>query len=129
MGATIAALEGIATQGARAAMDHPVILIAGGVGKGQDFAPLAQPVGEHARMVCLIGEDAPRIEAAIAPSGVRSVRCASLEEAVNRASREARTDEAVLLSPACASFDMFRDYKHRGEAFAAAVRALEPAHG
>ena len=129
VGATIAALQGIATQGARAGMDHPVILIAGGVGKGQDFAPLAQPVGKHARMVCLIGEDAPRIEAAIAPSGVRSERCASLEEAVARASREARTDEAVLLSPACASFDMFRDYKHRGEAFAAAVKALGSAHG
>ena len=129
VGATIAALEGIATQGSRAGMDHPVILIAGGVGKGQDFAPLSKPVGEHARMVCLIGEDASRIEAAIAPSGVRSERCISLEDAVSRASREARQYEAVLLSPACASFDMFRDYKHRGEAFAAAVAALEPGHG
>ena len=129
VGATIAALEGIATQGSRAGMDHPVILIAGGVGKGQDFAPLSKPVGEHARMVCLIGEDASRIEAAIAPSGVRSERCTSLEDAVSRASREARQYEAVLLSPACASFDMFRDYKHRGEAFSAAVKALDPAHG
>ncbi len=129
VGATIAALAGIATQGARAGMDHPVILIAGGVGKGQDFAPLAKPVGEHTRMVCLIGEDARRIEAAIMPSGVRSEHCASLEEAVTRASHEARAHEAVLLSPACASFDMFRDYKHRGEAFTAAVRSLEAAHG
>jgi UDP-N-acetylmuramoylalanine--D-glutamate ligase len=129
VGATIAALAGIATQGSRGDMDHPVILIAGGVGKGQDFRPLAKPVGEHARMVCLIGEDARRIEDAIAPSGVRSEHCASLEEAVSRAAREARADEAVLLSPACASFDMFRDYKHRGETFAAAVKALEAAHG
>ena len=110
-------------------MDHPVILIAGGVGKGQDFTLLAQPVGEHARMVCLIGEDARRIETAIAASGVPAERCASLEQAVSRAAHEARSHEAVLLSPACASFDMFRDYKHRGEVFSAAVRALEPAHG
>ncbi len=129
VGATIAALAGIATQGSRAGMDHPVILIAGGVGKGQDFRPLARPVGEHTRMVCLIGEDARRIEDAIAASGVRSEHCGSIEEAVIRAAREARAHEAVLLSPACASFDMFRDYRHRGEAFAAAVRALEAAHG
>lgn len=129
VGATIAALEGVATQGSRAGMDHPVILIAGGVGKGQDFTPLAQPVGEHTRMVCLIGEDARRIEAAIASSGVRSEHCRSLEEAVNRAALEARAHEAVLLSPACASFDMFRDYKHRGDVFSAAVKTLVAAHG
>jgi UDP-N-acetylmuramoylalanine--D-glutamate ligase len=129
VGATIAALEGIATQGARAGMPHPVILIAGGQGKGQDFSPLAQPIGTHARMVCLIGEDARLIEAAIAPSGVRAERCGTIEEAVSRAAREARVNEAVLLSPACASFDMFRDYKHRGEVFSAAVRALGKAHG
>ncbi|MEO8204007.1 MAG: cyanophycin synthetase, partial [Betaproteobacteria bacterium] len=129
VGATIAALEGIATQGARAGMHHPVILIAGGVGKGQDFAPLARPVREHARMVCLIGEDAERIEAAIAPSGVPTERFGSLEDAVARAAGAAREHEAVLLSPACASFDMFRDYKHRGEAFAAAVKTLEPSLG
>jgi len=129
VGATVAALAGVATQGSRAGMDHPVILIAGGVGKGQDFRPLAQPVGAHARIVCLIGEDARRIEDAIAPSGVRSEHCGSLEEAVARAALEARAHEAVLLSPACASFDMFRDYKHRGEAFTAAVKALEAANG
>ncbi len=129
VGATIAALEGIATQAMRADMDRPVILIAGGVGKGQDFAPLARPVGKYARVVFLIGEDAPRIEDALAPSGVRIERCASLEEAVAGAAREARAHEAVLLSPACASFDMFRDYKHRGEVFSAAVRALEPGRG
>jgi UDP-N-acetylmuramoylalanine--D-glutamate ligase len=72
--------------------------------------------------VLLIGRDAPRIEAALAGSPLE--RCASLEDAVARAAQIARAGEAVLLSPACASFDMFRDYKHRGEAFAAAVRAL-----
>ncbi len=120
VGATIAALKGLA---------RPVLLIAGGVGKGQDFAPLAQPVAEFARRVLLIGEDAGRIEAAIAASGVPVERCASLEAAVASAARQARAGEAVLLSPACASFDMFRDYKHRGDAFAAAARALEAGRG
>lgn len=125
VGATIAALKGIATQGA----EPNVLLIAGGVGKGQEFGPLAQPVAEHARRVFLIGEDARRIEAAIAPSGVPIENCQSLEAAVAGAARGARAGDIVLLSPACASFDMFRDYKHRGEVFAAAVRALEPGHG
>jgi len=129
VGATIAALKGIATQGARSGLPHPVLLIAGGVGKGQDFALLAQPLAEHARSVFLIGEDAHRIETAIGPSGVPVERCDSLEQAVGRAAQAARVGEAVLLSPACASFDMFRNYKHRGEAFCAAVRALEPGHG
>ena len=129
VGATIAALKGIATQGSGSGLDRTVLLIAGGVGKGQDFAPLAQPVAEHARRVFLIGEDAWRIEAAIASSGVPVESCGSLEEAVTRAAQEARAGEVVLLSPACASFDMFRDYKHRGEVFAAAVRALDPGHG
>lgn len=110
-------------------MPHPVLLIAGGVGKGQDFAPLALPLAEHARSVFLIGEDADRIETAIRPSGVPVERCDSLEQAVGRAAQAARAGEAVLLSPACASFDMFCNYKHRGEAFCAAVRALEPGHG
>jgi UDP-N-acetylmuramoylalanine--D-glutamate ligase len=120
VGATIAALRGLA---------RSVILIAGGVGKGQDFSPLAQPVGEYARRVLLIGEDAARIESALAPTGVAMQRCRTLEDAVAAAARHARAGEAVLLSPACASFDMFRDYKHRGDAFAAAARALEAAHG
>jgi len=129
VGATIAALKGIASGGARGGPARRVILIAGGVGKGQDFTPLAQPLREHARRVLLIGEDAGRIEAAIAPSGVASERCATLEAAVAAAARHARAGDAVLLSPACASFDMFRDYKHRGDAFAAAAKALEAANG
>jgi UDP-N-acetylmuramoylalanine--D-glutamate ligase len=113
VGATIAALGGL---GRRA------VLILGGEGKGQDFAPLAQPVRRHASHVLLIGRDAPLIERAL--GGAPSERCATLEAAVERAAELARPGEAVLLSPACASFDMFRDYRHRGEVFAAAVRRL-----
>jgi len=98
------------------------VLILGGEGKGQTFAPLRAPVAEYASHVMLIGRDAPLIEAALA--GLPLERCASLEQAVERAAGIARPGEAVLLSPACASFDMFRDYKHRGDVFAAAVRAL-----
>jgi UDP-N-acetylmuramoylalanine--D-glutamate ligase len=110
VGATLAALRGLG---------RPAVLILGGEGKGQDFTPLAEPVRRLARQVLLIGRDAPLIEKA-----VPGVRCASLEEAVEKAARVARPGDAVLLSPACASFDMFRDYRHRGEAFAAAVRRL-----
>jgi UDP-N-acetylmuramoylalanine--D-glutamate ligase len=110
VGATIAALRGLG---------RPTVLILGGEGKGQDFAPLAEPVRRFARQVLLIGRDAPLIEQVIPGE-----RCASLEEAVEKAARAARPGDAVLLSPACASFDMFRDYRHRGETFAAAVRRL-----
>jgi len=113
VGATIAALRGLA---------RPVVLILGGEGKGQDFSSLKAPVAGCARNTLLIGRDAPTIEKALA--GLPTERCASLEEAVARAARYAVPGDAVLLSPACASFDMFRDYRHRGEAFAAAVRAL-----
>ena len=106
----IAALKGLA---------KPAILILGGEGKGQDFSPLAPVVAQFAAHVLLIGRDAPVIEKVIPGE-----RCGSLEEAVQRAARLARSGQAVLLSPACASFDMFRDYRHRGEAFAAAVRRL-----
>ena len=115
VGATIAALEGLGGTS---------VLIAGGEGKGQDFSALADAVARHARRVLLIGRDAALIEQALQASGVPVERCASLEAAVARAAAQARAGDAVLLSPACASFDMFRDYRHRGEAFAAAVRAL-----
>jgi len=110
VGATIAALEGLGRK---------VVLILGGEGKGQDFSLLLPAVKKHARKVLLIGRDAPQIGKVLGGD-----KCATLEEAVERAAAIARPGEAVLLSPACASFDMFRDYKHRGEAFAAAVRAL-----
>lgn len=118
VGATIAALRGL---------DGKVVLIAGGDGKGQDFTPLAAPVAERARRVLLIGRDAPLIARALEPAGVSLELCGSLEHAVERAAACARPGDAVLLSPACASFDMFRDYRHRGEVFAAAVRSLADA--
>jgi len=110
VGATIAALRGLGRK---------TVLILGGEGKGQDFTPLREPVRQFATHVLLIGRDAPLIEKV-----VPGERCASLEEAVEKAARIARPGEAVLLSPACASFDMFRDYRHRGEMFAAAVARL-----
>ena len=118
VGATVAALNGLASK---------AVLILGGEGKGQHFAPLAPAIRAHARHVLLIGRDAALIEKAIGSSGVPAERSASLEAAVARAAQIARSGDVVLLSPACASFDMFRDYKHRGDAFAAAVRALPSA--
>jgi UDP-N-acetylmuramoylalanine--D-glutamate ligase len=115
VGATVAALTGLR---------RPVVLIAGGDGKGQDFSPLALPVSQYAKRVLLIGRDAPLIDHALSSAGVPISHCGSLELAVAEAAAEAVAGEAVLLSPACASFDMFRDYRHRGEAFAAAVKAL-----
>jgi UDP-N-acetylmuramoylalanine--D-glutamate ligase len=118
VGATVAALSGLRKS---------TVLIAGGEGKGQDFSALREPVKRFSSRVLLIGRDALLIEKAL--FGVAVERCATLEAAVRRAAEIARPGEAVLLSPACASFDMFRDYKHRGEAFAAAVSALGPAGG
>jgi len=122
VGATVAALKGLAP--ALGGPPNKVVLILGGEGKGQHFAPLAPAVRERARHVLLIGRDAKLIGKAIATAGVPTEHAASLEAAVARAAQLARPGDAVLLSPACASFDMFRDYKHRGEAFAAAVKAL-----
>jgi UDP-N-acetylmuramoylalanine--D-glutamate ligase len=113
VGATIAALRGLGMR---------TVLILGGDGKGQDFVPLREPAAKYAARVLLIGRDAPRIAQALA--GLPTESCPTLEAAVARAAASAKAGEAVLLSPACASFDMFRDYKHRGEVFAAAVRAL-----
>ncbi|HTN28157.1 MAG TPA: UDP-N-acetylmuramoyl-L-alanine--D-glutamate ligase [Burkholderiales bacterium] len=115
VGATIAALAGL---------DRKAVLIAGGEGKGQDFSALRPAVQAHATRVLLIGRDAALLERALAGTAVPLEHCASIEAAVRRAAESAATGEAVLLSPACASFDMFRDYQHRGDAFAAAVRAL-----
>jgi UDP-N-acetylmuramoylalanine--D-glutamate ligase len=115
VGATVAALTGLGKR---------CLLIAGGDGKGQDFAPLADAVRAHARAVFLIGRDAPLLQAVLADTGVPLHPCASLEAAVGQARALARVGDAVLLSPACASWDMFRDYAHRAEVFVAAVRAL-----
>lgn len=115
VGATVAALEGLG---------QTVVLIAGGQGKGQDFSPLAAPVARHARGVVLIGVDAAAIDEALAPAGVARVMAADMREAVRRAAELAQPGDAVLLSPACASLDMFRNYSHRGQVFAAEVEEL-----
>jgi UDP-N-acetylmuramoylalanine--D-glutamate ligase len=116
VGATEAALYGM---GARKA-----VVILGGDGKGQDFSPLKAAVKANARAVLLIGRDAPLIAAAIDGSGVDTYPASSLQDAVGQAQRLALVGDAVLLSPACASFDMFRNYIHRAEIFVAAVRKL-----
>jgi UDP-N-acetylmuramoylalanine--D-glutamate ligase len=124
VGATVAALNGLGLmQGGR------LVLIAGGDGKGQDFSPLAQPAAKFVRAVALIGKDGPAVRAAIASANVDTVDCATLEEAVERAAEFARPGDAVLLSPACASLDMFRNYAHRAEVFADAVRELALSRG
>jgi UDP-N-acetylmuramoylalanine--D-glutamate ligase len=114
VGATLAAVAGLR---------GPLLLIAGGDGKNQDFTPLAAAFAGKVRCVFTIGRDARRIEAAL--DGVcPTERCATLEAAVVAAARTARPGDTVLLSPACASLDMFRDYAHRGDVFAAAVARL-----
>jgi UDP-N-acetylmuramoylalanine--D-glutamate ligase len=124
VGSTVAALAGLAQR------ETKVVLIAGGDGKGQDFSPLRDAVERSARALVLIGRDAPLIEAAVAGAGVPIRRAASMDQAVALAAQAARPGDAVLLSPACASFDMFRDYRHRGEVFRLAVeRAIDaPKH-
>jgi len=116
-GATVAALDGLVTPGSRSR----VVLIAGGDGKGADFAPLAPAVARAARAVVLIGRDAPLIEQVI--TGLAPlVQATDLEDAVRQAGGLAQPGDTVLLSPACASFDMFDNYEHRGRVFADAVR-------
>lgn len=116
VGATVAALTGLGE-------DRRVVVILGGEGKGQDFDPLAAPVRQYARAVVLIGRDAPIIEAALAGTGVSLMHAGSMEEAVKLAAARANPGDAVLLSPACASFDMFKDYEHRAEVFREVVQA------
>jgi UDP-N-acetylmuramoylalanine--D-glutamate ligase len=115
VGATVAALAG---------MDCPVVLIAGGDGKGQDFSPLAAVLARKARAVVLIGRDAKRIEEAVSGCAVVLEHAGDLDAAVLHANALAQPGDAVLLSPACASLDMFRNYAHRAEVFIAAARRL-----
>lgn len=115
VGATVAALNG---------MQQSVVLIAGGDGKGQDFSPLTAAVAARARAVVLIGRDAPRIARALEATGVPLLRAGDMTEAVAAAYGAARAGDAVLLSPACASYDMFRNYVHRAEVFVEVVRQL-----
>jgi UDP-N-acetylmuramoylalanine--D-glutamate ligase len=120
VGATAAAITGLGANLGRGRL----LLIAGGEGKGQDFSPLLEPCALHARAVLLIGRDAPLLRAALAASGAELIDCASLELAVQRASSMAVAGDCVLLSPACASFDMFDNYGHRAQVFVAAVREI-----
>ena len=120
VGATVAALDGLGRD--RAPLKLVVIL--GGDGKGQDFAPLAEPLRRHARAAATIGKDAEAIEAVLQATGVPFQRHATLEEATRWAHAQAQGSDAVLLSPACASLDMFRDYKHRADVFVATVRDI-----
>jgi len=115
VGATVAALNG---------MRQPVVLIAGGDGKGQDFSPLAAAVAARARAVVLIGRDAPQIIRVLEATHIPLLRAGDMAEAVTVARRAAREGDVVLLSPACASYDMFRNYVHRAEVFADAVHRL-----
>ncbi len=122
VGATVAALQGLGAE-------RSLVVILGGDGKGQDFSPLAAPVARHARAAVLIGRDAPLIRAALEPAGVPLLDAASMEEAVSLATQRAHAGDAVLMSPACASFDMFRNYPHRAEVFRAAVQSVADAAG
>ena len=115
VGATLAAMQGFR---------QPIVLVAGGQGKGQDFAPLRAAVNQHARAVIVLGVDAPLIAATLADCTVPLERVNDMAEAVMRANALAEAGDVVLLSPACASLDMFRNYAHRSEVFTAAVHNL-----
>ncbi|WP_373776136.1 UDP-N-acetylmuramoyl-L-alanine--D-glutamate ligase [Neisseria dentiae] len=115
VGATVAAISGL---------QSPIVLIAGGQGKGQDFTPLRAALQNKARAVLLIGIDAPQIRRDLGGCGVELIDCETLPEAVQTAYRLAQSGDIVLLSPACASFDMFKGYAHRAQVFVEAFEAL-----
>jgi UDP-N-acetylmuramoylalanine--D-glutamate ligase len=117
IGATIAALQGMGS-------GRNILLIAGGQGKGADFAQLQPAVERHCKLVLLLGEDAPALQAALGQSAPVT-RVASMEEAVTVAAAQAGAGDVVLLSPACASFDMYTGYANRGEVFSRAVAQLQ----
>ncbi|MFG6463760.1 UDP-N-acetylmuramoyl-L-alanine--D-glutamate ligase [Roseateles sp. DXS20W] len=125
VGATVAAISGLGADRAPAKL----VLILGGDGKGQDFSPLADGVQRHARAVALIGRDAPQIEAALAHTGVPQQHHDTLEAATAWCLAQAQSGDSVLLSPACASLDMFRNYAHRAEVFVATVQQLADDRG
>ena len=117
VGATVAALNGLG-------VERRLVVILGGDGKGQDFAPLQPAIAQFARAVVLIGRDAPLLRQALQDSAVPLHDAASLQEAVTLCQNLAKEGDAVLLSPACASMDMFRNYAHRAEVFVQAVQDL-----
>ena len=122
VGATVAALQGLGA-------DRRVVIILGGEGKGQDFTPLAEPVKRFSRGVVLIGRDAPVIRQALQSTNVAMHDATDMHDAVEQAAAMARSSDAVLMSPACASFDMFENYGHRAEVFVQAVASLAEAAG
>ncbi len=127
VGATVAALSGLglaASELPAGTSGRKLVVILGGEGKGQDFSPLAEPVARHVRAVVLIGRDAPLIKAALQATGVPLLDAADMGAAVTLAAAQAQTGDAVLMSPACASFDMFDNYEHRAQVFCEAVQSL-----
>ncbi len=122
VGATVAALLGLGAE-------RRIVVILGGDGKGQDFSPLLEPVRRHVRAAVLIGRDAPVLREALQGAGVTLQDAADLSAAVQACARLAQAGDAVLLSPACASLDMFCNYEHRAEVFRAAVAELADAAG
>ncbi|MEY3954441.1 MAG: UDP-N-acetylmuramoylalanine--D-glutamate ligase, partial [Pseudomonadota bacterium] len=122
VGATLAAIEGLGAQ-------RRLVLIMGGDGKGQDFSPLQMPVQRHARAVLLMGRDAHRLQEALTGVDCPIQVVDTLEAAVHQATQLARSGDAVLMSPACASLDMFRNYAHRAEVFVQAVNDWAQAQG
>jgi len=122
VGATVAALNGLGA-------DRKVVVILGGDGKGQDFSPLAVPASRFVRAAILIGRDAFHIHAALVATGVPLFEAVNLEQAVGLASAQAQPGDAVLMSPACASLDMFDNYEHRARVFCRAVADLADAAG
>lgn len=119
VGSTVAAIEGLGK-------GRNLLLIAGGLAKGQDFSLLSRPIGKHVHTIILIGVDARAVDR-VAPPSVRRVYAQSMQDAVSKAAAAAQREDTVLLSPACASMDMFENYAARGNAFCAAVRELERA--
>jgi UDP-N-acetylmuramoylalanine--D-glutamate ligase len=117
VGATVAAMQGLGAE-------RRVVVIMGGEGKGQDFTPLAAPVARYVRAVILIGRDAPLIREALQEAGVPLSDAQDMHDAVRQAANLAHSGDAVLMSPACASFDMFDNYGHRAQVFCQAVAAL-----
>jgi UDP-N-acetylmuramoylalanine--D-glutamate ligase len=122
VGATLAALNGLG-------VERPLVVILGGDGKGQDFAPLCEPIKRYARAVVLIGKDASLIRQALSATGIDCIDAADMNAAVQAAAQVARTGDVVLLSPACASLDMYKNYVARAAAFTDAVKALADQQG
>jgi UDP-N-acetylmuramoylalanine--D-glutamate ligase len=122
VGATVAALSGLG-------VERRLVVILGGEGKDQDFSPLAPVISRYARAAVLIGRAAPQLRAVLEHTGVTLRDAGSMAQAVEQSSELAKPGDAVLLSPACASFDMFDNYEHRARAFVAAVKDLAHACG